>query len=233
MPAIYWLPLPGVREPAALEHVHAAFTEWFDDAAEHDAHHDNVKPYRLAPLSTRNGIWGVEVSLLTEKAFTALATRIEAGASVRLGRVRTRVETPLVVLGESWADLAHWRGDDAWKVTFLTPFAARTGNRTSPFPTPGVVLRPATDAWAHFSGLPPLRVAAPDQAHLWVSHVELSTTTVALNGHKHPGALGTVVYRADSPEVARTASSLFRLAAYCGMGSFRGKGMGVVAVEPR
>jgi len=222
-----------VREPAAVEHLHAAFSGWFDRTTPgHDAHHDNVKPYRLAPLSRQGDIWGVEASLLTEDAYLALAEHIRAGAAVRLGRVQTRVGTPRVVQGTTWADLADWPGDSRWSVTFLTPFAARTGDRTSPFPTPPVVLRAATDAWAHFSGRPPLRLAPADQQHLWVSQLDLTTTTFTLNGHRHPGALGTITYRADTDQVARTASSLFRLAAYCGMGSFRGKGMGVVAVEP-
>lgn len=233
MPATYWLPLPAVREPAAVEHLHAAFSGWFDRTTPgHNAHHDNVKPYRLAPLSRQGDIWGVEASLLTEDAYLALADHIRAGAAVRLGRVQTRVGTPRVVQGTTWADLADWPGDSRWTVTFLTPFAARTGDRTSPFPTPPVVLRAATDAWAHFSGRPPLRLAPADQQHLWVSQLDLTTTTFTLNGHRHPGALGTITYRADTDQVARTASSLFRLAAYCGMGSFRGKGMGVVAVEP-
>lgn len=233
MPATYWLPLPAVREPAAVEHLHAAFSGWFDRPPGQDTHHDNVKPYRLAPLSLDGDLWGVEASLLTEDAYVALASRIRAGASVRLGRVHTTVGTPRVVQGITWADLADWPGDTEWTVTFLTPFAARTGDRTSPFPAPPVVLRAATDAWAHFSGHAPLRLAPADQQHLWVSQIDLTTTTFTINGHRHPGALGTITYRADAEHVARTASSLFRLAAYCGMGSFRGKGMGVVAVEPR
>lgn len=232
MPAIYWLPLPSLREPAEVEHLHAAFSAWFDG----DAHHDTVKPYRLAPLSRRDGVWGVEVSLLTESTFESLASHVGAGASVRLGRVTTKVGMPLVVQGESWEDLDSWRGERAWRVEFLTPFAARTttasGTRTSPFPAPAVVLRAATDAWAAFSGRPPVQVAPADQAHLWVSRLDVSTTSFTLNRHEHPGALGSVLYRADTPEVAASASRLFRLAAYCGMGSFRGKGMGIVAVEP-
>lgn len=236
VPAIYWLPLPAMRRPAAVEHLHAAFSAWFDSASGHNTHKDPVKPYRLAPMSQRDGVWGVEVSLLTKDVFDSLAEHITAGVPVRLGRNQTDVGAPRLVHGESWEDLATWEGESAWRVHFLTPFASRTttdsGSRTSPFPAPAAALRAATDAWHEFSGRPPVRLSPADQAHLWVSHVELSTTRFTINGHDHPGALGTVVYRADTRDVAASASRVFRLAAYCGMGSFRGKGMGVVAVEP-
>ena len=237
MPATYWLPLPAVRRPVAVEHLHAAFSRWFDVADDDgptglDAHHENIKPYRLAPVSRRGDEWGMEASLLSEEAFERLAARIDGGDSVRLGTLTTPVGTPVVVQGETWQQLAEWGGDSAWEVTFLTPFAVRPGRRTSPFPAPQVVLSATTDAWARYSGRTPLRVTPADQAHLWVSHLEVTTTTFSLNGHRHPGALGSITYRADTSGVARVASSLLRLAAYCGMGSFRGKGMGVVSVTP-
>lgn len=237
MPAIYWLPFAEVSGPVPVEHLHAAFSHWFDtipardNGPDDDPHHATVKPYRLAPVSKRGGGWGMEASVLTEDAFRVLAGRIAAGAGVRLGRLRTTVGTPIVLQGESWADLAEWSGETAWRVEFLTPFISRTGNRSSPFPAPQVVLRAATDAWAQFSGHPPLRVAPVDHAQLWVSALDVSTTGVMINGHRHPGAVGHLVYRAAEPRVAAAASSLFRLAAYCGMGSFRGKGMGIVRVD--
>lgn len=238
MPAIYWLPLTGLNRPVPVEHLHAAFSQWFDTGpagaagSDDDPHHATVKPYRLAPMSQRNGSWGMEASVLTEDALRALATRITAGEGVRLGHLRTPVRTPIVLQGESWADLATWSGDTSWRVEFLTPFISRTGNRSSPFPSPQVVLRAATDAWAKFSGHPPLRIAPTDHAQLWVSDLDLSTTEVQINGHRYLGAVGQIVYRAAVPAVSATASSLFRLAAYCGMGSFRGKGMGIVRIEP-
>lgn len=228
MPAIYWLPLPGLRGPAAVEHVHAAFSGWFDAAS---THHDNVKPYRLTPASQRAGVWGVEVSVLSEDAYLALAAHLEAGDPVRLGSVRTPVGEPTVLRGASWSELEAWPGESAWRVEFLTPFAFRTGDRTSPFPLPAVVVRAATEAWAAFSGRPPVRLEPPDQAHVWVSSVELTTTRFQIGRHRFPGALGHVVYRCDEPSVSPVLSTLLRLGVYCGMGSFRGKGMGVVDVE--
>lgn len=241
MPAIYWLPLPRMRGPARVEHLHAAFSRWFDrppSANESTAvpsasgHHDNVKPYRLAPMSQRDGFWGMEISLLTEDAFRALEKHITERSTVLLGKVPTPVGMPIVLSGESWDDLAHWRGDRGWEVGFLTPFTSRTGSRSSPFPSPSVVLRAATEAWAAFSDRQPVGVPPTAHPHLWVSEVSVSTTTYSINGHRHPGALGSITYRADDKEVARNASTLFRLAHYCGMGSFRGKGMGVVSVKP-
>lgn len=229
MPAIYWIPLPGMHGPARVEHLHAAFSRWFDADGEH---HENVKPYRIAPMSQQDGRWGVEIAVLSEEAFHALESKIAEPSTVRLGGVETPVATPVVMQGESWDDLAHWRGETGWRVDFLTPFTSRTGSRSSPFPSVPVVLRAATEAWAAFSGGPAASIPVAAQAQLWVSHVELSTTTFSINGHRHPGALGSVTYRAADAEVARIASPLFGLAHYCGMGSFRGKGMGVVSVTP-
>lgn len=241
MPATYWLPLPELHAPARVEHLHAAFSRWFDqpegrcNGSEAEAigprHHDTVKPYRLAPMSQHNSQWGAEISVLTEGAFRALERQITGRSVVRLDTAETPVGVPAVVSGESWDDLAHWRGDTGWRVEFLTPFTARTGSRSSPFPSPPVVLRAATEAWAAFSGRDPIKIPPVAHRHLWVSEVDVSTTTYSLNGHRHPGALGAVTYRADDDEVARSASALFRLAHYCGMGSFRGKGMGVVSVK--
>lgn len=231
MPAIYWLPLPAMHGPAAVEHVHAAFSGWFDAASDRNAHHDTVKPYRLAPLSQQEGSWGAEVALLSAEAYQALAQRLEDDPRVRLGRISTPVGPPRVLQGATWDELGAWPGERAWRVTFLTPFASRTGNRTSPFPSPPVVLRGPAEAWRWYSGREELRLSPTEQANLWVSHLDLATTTFTVNGHRHHGALGSITYQASTDEVARMASTLFRLAEYSGMGSFRGKGMGVVDVQ--
>ena len=237
MPATYWLPLPDLDAPARVEHLHAAFSRWFDRSdtaitATGSGHHDNVKPYRLAPMSQHHGQWGAQVSILTQDAFHRLEQRITQRSVVVLGNAKTLVGMPVVIGGEAWADLARWPGERGWRVDFLTPFTTRTQSRSSPFPSPPVVLRAATDVWEKFSGHEAIRVPRESHRHLWVSDVDISTTTYTINGHRHPGALGSITYRADNTEVARDASTLFRLAHYCGMGSFRGKGMGVVAVTP-
>lgn len=243
MPATYWLPLPGMRRPARVEHLHAAFSRWFDqsedDAVESatappgDAqprHTAKVKSYRLAPMSRREGLWGAEVSVLTERAFRSLESHIAQRSVVRLGRTVTPVEVPVVLRGDSWDDLARWPGETAWQVEFLTPFSYRTNSRSSPFPSPSVVLRAAIATWTRF-GPGMVEVSPTTTAQLWVSRIDVTTTTYTLNENRHPGALGTITYRADDRDVARTLSPLFRLANYCGMGSFRGKGMGVVSVR--
>lgn len=235
MPAIYWLPLPGVTGPAELGHIHAAFSGWFDQPREPCetagvAHHAVTKPYRLSPTSKRADGWGVEVAILDQNTFLSLVSHIAAKHEIRLGRQRTAVGLPTPMLGTSWNELTDWPGESTWRVSFLTPFIARTGNRSSPFPAPGVVLRAATEAWAAFSGAAPIEVTPVEQRHLWVSRIDVQTTDVTISGHRHPGLTGQVVFRADDDSVARKASTLFRLAEYCGMGSFRGKGMGVVSI---
>lgn len=231
MPAIYWIPLPGLDRPAPVEHVHAAFSRWFDE--DEGSHHEVIKPYRLSPASPRGDGWGIEVSILTEDAFRALAQHIDAGATVRLGACSTPVGMPEVLKGRTWDDLAAWPGERAWKAEFLTPFIARTRNRATPLPTPAVALRAAIETWGAFSGHPPLRLNLDDQAHVWAAWVELTTRNVMIGRHRFPGALGSITYRADDDRVAAVCSSLFRLSEYSGMGSFRGKGMGIVSVEPQ
>lgn len=249
MPATYWLPLPNMRGPARVEHLHAAFSRWFDQRTDLDepaasgegdpptGHHDNVKPYRLAPMSQHDGRWGVEISVLSESAFHALADRVSGPVTVQLGGVETVVDTPVVVRGESWGDLLGWAGETGWRVEFLTPFTSRTGSRSSPFPNPPVMLRAAVDAWAMAArwgaiGEADVPPSIPGWAYrdLWVSAIDVTTTTYTINGHRHPGALGSISFGATA-DVAALAAPLFRLAHYCGMGSFRGKGMGVVSVE--
>lgn len=232
MPATYWLPLPGMNGPARVEHVHAAFSRWFDGDPDDDHHHDEVKPYRLAPMSQREGRWGVEVSLLNEQAFRALEARVIAGASVRLGGTRTAIGAPVVLGGESWFDLAQWRGERGWRVDFLTPFTSRTGSRCSPLPSVPAVLRAPSMAWNTYSGYPILDLTAEEHRAIWVSDVNLTTTQYTIQGHAQLGALGSMTCRTASDEVASQVAALFRLAAYSGVGSFRGKGMGVVAVQP-
>lgn len=250
MPAIYWLPLPNMRRAARVEHLHAAFSRWFDqpdaDSGDDHApsvspptrHHDNVKPYRIAPMSQRDGQWGAELSVLSESAFCALEGKVRQSTSVRLGGVGTPVGVPLVVQGQSWDDLLHWRGETGWRVDFLTPYTSRTGSRSSPYPSPPAMLRAAVDAWgqaATWGAVAEPEIPAPitsaNYRDLWVSQIDLDTTTYSINGHRHPGALGSMTVLATAA-AAPLVSPLFRLAHYCGMGSFRGKGMGVVTVNP-
>ena len=230
MPALYWLPLPGLADVPDPAHLHAAFSAWFDGERDSEDHRATVKPYRLSPGSVRDGQWGLELSILTAEAYVALSERLAAGEGVRIGRHATRVGPPKVLRGATWDELAAWPGETGWQVEFLTPFLSRTGNRSSPYPTPAVVLRAPTEAWAAYSGLPGLRLSTDDQRHLWVSDMNLHTTTVHVNGHRYRGGLGRLTFRCDSDAVAHIASSLFRLAVYTGMGSFRVKGFGVVGV---
>lgn len=236
MPATYWLPLPDLKGPSAVEHLHAALSAWFDtpaEAGEAERHHDNVKPYTISPTSCRENVWGVQISVLTAGAEDTLLTRADEGSQLRLGHARTRIGDPSLLAASPWPDLAQHDGSTAWAVQFLTPAAFRTGSRTSPFPTPAVVLRSPTEAWRCFSGLPEVRISPVEQAELWVSRIDVETVMFTLKGRDYPGILGSVTFRCGRPEVAAKASALLRLAAFCGVGSFRGKGMGVVAVGSR
>lgn len=236
MPVTYWLPLTKIRGPVPVEQIHAAFSRWFDDD-----HYANDKPYRLAPLSLVDGRWGLEISIFDkgEQLHLAVERRASERESVRLGHLATHVGEPLLVRRESWADLVSRGRESSWHVEFVTPFTCRTTSRSSnqrrtrssPFPSPWVALRAAEAAWDEFSPLPRVTVARALRSELWVSDIDIHTTTYILEEHPHPGALGSITYSAADRVLARQVSPLFRLANYCGMGSFRGKGMGVVSVK--
>lgn len=233
MPARYWLPLPELREPAAVEHLHAAVSAWFDGDPDGDpsesSHHEVVKPYTISPTSRRGGRWGIEVSTLTDEA--AHVVEQNAGrVAVRLGARFTTVGRAQLLRSSSWQQLADPDRATRWVVEFVTPFTYRSRNRTSPFPIPPVLLRSPAVAWARYSQREPLSVAVTQHHAIWVSSIDVNTEGVVLKGRTHPGLLGRVTYRCDDEVVTPVVSTLFRLAEFTGVGSFRGKGMGIVAV---
>lgn len=236
MPMRYWLPLPDLRAPAAPEHLHAAVSSWFDgepaSAGEASPHHDTVKPYTISPTTQHCGQLGIQVSTLTEKADEAVA-RNAGRALLRLGSVVSSVGRAQVLRASTWQDLARPDSARKWTVYFETPFTYRSRNRASPFPGPPVILRNPTVAWNRYSEQQPVEVRAEQHHSIWVSDLNAHTEIVTLQGRKHPGLLGQVTYRCDDDAVAPIVSTLMRLAEFTGVGSFRGKGMGIVAVSSR
>lgn len=230
MPARYWIALEDVRPPVRGEHLHAAISRWFDEsqADDLDAHHAVVKPYTISPVASVSGQYGVEVSVLSDVATERLLARTSHGCRIRLGGQLVRCSSPRLISHVTWPGLLEGPTRQRWELTFVTPTAFRTGSRSSPLPTPSVVLRAPTEAWSRFSGLDPLALAAQDASHVWVSTFSMSCDEYEVSGRRVTGVLGSVTYQCSERRVAEAVGPLFRLAPYCGVGSFRGKGFGIV-----
>lgn len=248
MPARYWVPLIGLQEPVAVEHLHAALSGWFDDVpdlflpgngARHsqesllgEAHDRVVKPYTISPVSVDRGTWGVEIATINEAADRVLIDVACAGAPIRLGRHLVTSAAPHRLSEVAWEQLSDYEGETGWKIDFLTPLIVRTGSRSSPFPTPAAVLRSPASVWDWYSPLAPLELPREQHSSIWVSRIDGRTDMVSIKGRRYPGFLGTVTYRCTDQVIAPAVSTLFRFAEYSGSGSFRGKGMGVVVAHP-
>lgn len=250
VPSTFFVPLRGIRPPALPEHLHAYFSGWFDavgDAAiPHapyaDAHHATEKPYTISPLVTRHGVAGVEISVLTDAAERQLREAAGHGGSLRLGRQTGSFGVPVREARADWDVLRAGPIQRRWKMTFCKPTTFRTGDRTSPFPSPPVVLRAPKVAWRAFSGLPPIEVSPAETAKVWVSELSLHTEQVEVRARRPegpstprhvPGVVGTITYRCEEPDVADRVGTLFRLTRFCGVGALRGKGFGVVELDAR
>lgn len=232
MPARFWVPLDGVRPPVPGEYLHAAISRWFDEGEgeEPDSHHAVVKPYTISPVAAQGCEHGVEVSVLSRSAAQRLLARTAQGCRIRLGTETVRCGSARLISSIAWQALQQPR-QHRWTLTFLTPTTFRTGNRSTPLPTPSVVLRAPTEAWARFSALPPLVLSPQDASQVWVSALSITSSALQVNGRPVTGVLGDITYRCDDTAVAATVGPLFRLAPYCGVGSFRGKGFGVVELS--
>lgn len=244
MPSTFFVPLRGIRPPVLPEYLHAFFSGWFDTAgpATPDTHHATEKPYTISPLAPRSGVDGVEISVLTEEAEQRLLNTAGDGGSVRLGRQAGVFGPPIRQARTSWEALCAGPAQRAWAVTFLTPTTFKSGDRTSPFPSPAVVLRAPKVAWRAFSGLPEIEVSPAETATIWVSDFSIHTEQVGVrarrpDGRPTPrpvaGVVGTITYRCDDASVADRVGALFRLTPFCGVGALRGKGFGVVDLDAR
>lgn len=242
VPSTFFVPLSGIDPPVRPEHLHAFFSRWFDSAgaATEDAHHAKVKPYTISPLAPRRGGIGVEISVLTDEAERRLLETARMGGTLRLGRRVGGFGVPVREAQVPWDAVRAGPVQRRWRVTFLTPTTFRTGERTSPFPSPPVVLRAPTVAWRAFSGLPPVDVSPTESASVWVSDLALRTEHIGVRARRPdgppatklvPGVVGTITYRCDEPDVADRVGALFRLTPFCGVGALRGKGFGVVELD--
>lgn len=242
MPERWWVPLRHVTGPVKSTLLHAAFSRWFDDpsfgqsgevvdasADVRIGHRDNMKPYSISPMSNRVGEWGIEISTLSSEARARFEDRHDTEAPVRLGRTITSLGPRKLLSAQSWGDLAAWDGASRWTITFDSPTCFRSGNRSSPFPVLPAMLRAPTEAWAAFGPAPVPRVTVAEQQMVWVSDLDLQTDLIDVDGRPYRGVVGTMEVRA-STEVAARVSALLSLAQFSGVGSFRGKGMGVVSI---
>lgn len=244
MPSTFFVPLRGIRPPVRPEHLHAFFSGWFDtaDGSTKDSHHATEKPYTISPLAPRHGAVGVEISVLTDDSERRLRDAAGDGGPLRLGRQTGVFGAPIRETQATWGALRAGPAQRSWTLTFLTPTTFKTGDRTSPFPSPSVVLRAPKVAWRAFSGLPTIEVSPAETAQVWVSDFSIDTEQIEVRARRPdgppttrlvPGVVGTITYRCDEPGVADRVGALFRLTPFCGVGALRGKGFGVVELDAR
>jgi CRISPR-associated endoribonuclease Cas6 len=227
-----------------IEHVHAAFSRWFDrNAAEH-AFGD--KPYSLSPMTHHADHVGVLINVLTPESEQRLIAGAESATTVRLGNQIRPVGRPVRLLAESWAELAGPADSWQWTLDLLTPATFRSGDRSSPMPTVDTIVRGLARAWRWCDRLPdPDRPGQPELpasfAGLWVSDLNLRSHVLEMrvngrDGVVRPvtlsGVTGSLTFRASDAQTAAWAAPLLRLAPYCGLGSMRAKGLGFVDLDP-
>jgi CRISPR-associated endoribonuclease Cas6 len=253
MPAKWFVPIRGIDpDRTRLEHLHAAFSGWFDRSeAEHEA---GDKPYSISPLTERHGQIGVVIGTMTEYAARRVcaAGLDEAEAldgaeapNIRLGNQWRSVGRPVRLKEASWRDLARDGGDRQWRLDFLTPVTFRSGDRSSPLPSVATVVDGLARAWRTWCEDPLVRDLPVDprgQRALWVSDLDLrsSVTELKVGGVRGrgrvvhlSGAMGSMTLRVEDEVGAAWAGPLLRLAPFCGVGSMRAKGFGVVEVSGR
>lgn len=232
MPSRWWIPMSVDPQRVKLEHVHAATSAWFDKTQQD---HDQVtKAYAISPLGGSNGgAVGIEIGVLTDWAATQLHHACRSGETIRLGGETVAVGTPEPIIEHPWAELDVPSGDRAWRLNFLTPTTFRKGNRSSPLPVPASVLRGLQDVWNVHSGCGDRALTAQESSAVWVAEIEGHTERLRVSGITLAGFVGTVQFRASDQALADKVDPLFRLAPYAGVGSFRGKGLGVVRYVPR
>jgi CRISPR-associated endoribonuclease Cas6 len=217
------MPVVGVDPTRVrLEHVHAAFSRWFDRSpAEHAA---NDKPYTVSPLTRdERGRTGVEIATLTETAGRRLREATADGATVRLGNQTRPVGAPEHLIGRSWAQLAENTTDDRWQLEFLTPTTFRSGDRASPLPHVGTVMNGLARTWNACSDTR-IEPPAADAAHgvdsradvvdcrtdtdvnagadtegwgaVWVSGLDLRSVTVSVRVRRRDGSFQPITVSA-------------------------------------
>lgn len=230
MPARYWIPLEVEALPQQ-HHLHAVISSWFDRDAPTTMRVDHgalIKPYTISPPSIAGSDAGVEVTTLSEAASETLEIAIRSADTIRLGSRQVRIGIPELLDSETWAELASVSSVAPlrWRVGFLTPTVFRSGRHEHAMPTANLVLRSAQQAWNTYSELQPIILdrGLTDAVH--PVDMNLRTQEIWLGKNKHRGVTGWVTYRSREAETAAVVSPLFALLDYCGIGSYRIKGMG-------
>lgn len=158
------------------------------------------------------------------------AMRADACTMVWLGTLHARVEGCELLASHNWGELVRVPTSRSWTFTFLTPATFRSGNHASPLPSPGGLVRSPSDAWAKFGPDPAPRIVGTEHEGLWFSDADVHTVGYEIGHQLFRGALGNLTLVCGEADVARKVSRLAALAVYSGVGSFRGKGMGIVQV---
>lgn len=235
MPSRWFVPVAGLDpHRVRLEHVHAAFSRWFDRCAAEHASAD--KPYSLSPLTRHANQVGVLVNVLTTEVEQRLIARVSSKAAVRLGNQVRPVGRPVRLFCESWSELATPTRARQWTLELLTPATFRSGDRSSPLPAVETIVRGLARAW-RWCDQPQHPEPPASFGGLWVSdlHLQSHVLDLRVNGRDGvtrtvtlSGVTGSLTFRASDEETAAWAAPLLRLAPYCGLGSMRAKGFGVV-----
>ena len=212
-----------------MEHVHAAVSSWFDLLpGEHDA---KTKPFAVSPLRHADDTvdrLGFEVGVLSPEAGERLADATGPGSTIRLGARTVPLGERSCIARESWTELAVPSGRRTWTLEFLTPVTFRKGDRSTPLPVPASLLRGLQDSWNAFSGQPPRTLSRAQVDDIWVSEISGRSETLRVSGVTLSGFVGQVQLRCGDPAVAEAVDPLLRTATYCGIGSAKAKGLGVV-----
>lgn len=252
MPTRWFVPVRGVDPSRVrLEQVHAAFSGWFDRTeVEHQA---GEKPYSISPLTEHRGDVGVIVGTLSDYAAqrvcaAGLDKLTASGGSapvIRLGNQWRPVGRPRRLAEVTWRELATDRGEREWRLEFLTPTTFRSGDRSSPLPSVETITAGLERAWSMWCDDPTVAELPSDprgRRALWVTELDLRSVASDLRvggraaGSRRvrlSGVVGSMTLRVDDDAAAGWAGPLLRLAPYCGLGSMRAKGFGVVEVRAR
>jgi CRISPR-associated endoribonuclease Cas6 len=240
MPSRWFVSVPGLDpDRVHLEHVHAAFSRWFDHSRAE--HHANDKPYALSPITRdERGTVGLEIATLSDVASGRLATALRDRRPVRLGNQTRALGQARLLVSESWASLSGHATDGHWQLEFVTPTTFRSGDRSTPMPRVDTMLDGLSRAWSLWADHD-LPGSERDWSALWVSDLDVRSVVVRLRVKRADGtmqeitvsgALGEVTLRCDDRDAAERVGPLLRLAAYSGVGGMTLKGLGVTRVTP-
>lgn len=237
MPRRYWVPLL-LEEPPLAHHLHAALTGWFDDSRYNPTgidHNDGNKPYTISPVTESDGVPGVLITTLDERADRVMEWISRNRPAPRLGRQgEVLVGAPEVVAERSWGQIARATAprSGTWELLFHTPTFFRAGQDVNLLPLPGLVLKGAMDVMKEHvpQAIPDRSLRAFQQLNL--VHIDLTTERYPFRSHTYTGFVGRIRYACGNRQVADLVAPLFEALPFVGVGSYRARGLGVVDVAP-